>query len=187
MAVPSQVLREVEHANREANRLRESSTYREARVKFDRVAANWRSDIVSDHKSRTIHDEILDIERGVAARREQTRWGQVKVTHIYKCRACGASLPKGCPSNHHEYESPLNGQKIVEDPFPCPNCGEDPWSFNTFNVAPQAVVFKPYWDVSLGRDARCVPGVTYVPGKGHRISSLSALREFARANGKDYR
>lgn len=186
MGVTLEVQNAVQSADRAAKRLRSGSVYREARAKFDVAAAEWRKDVVAAHESRTIHDEILDIERGSLDRSERPRWGAVVQRVRTDCRSCGAFIKPAYLVERREVQKYFPDRVEDEIPGPCPACGGDPWSYpgaSTFNT----IDFKPYFDVSLGKNAICPPGVRYVPKKGHWIESPGQLADLARLNGRVHR
>jgi hypothetical protein len=186
VAGTGEYLKQIQASERRANKLRDSALYRESRPKFDVAAREHSKDVLAAHNSRTINDEICEIESDAQRFSKRRCHGEVKVRYIHTCRACRADLPHGCPDRHFEFDSPLNGKHYVEDRFLCPTCGSDPWLYagsDTFNL----IEFKPYWEVSLGKDAKCPPGVHYVKGKGHFIDAPEKLRALASMNGRDYR
>lgn len=186
MAVTSELQNAVASADRAAKKLRSGSLYREARAKFDIAAAEWRKDVVSAHQSQTLHDEILDIERGSLDRQERPRWGEVVQRVRADCRACGSSIPASYLVERRNVQKHFPERVEDEIPAPCPVCHQDPWSSpgaSTFNT----IDFKPYYDISLGKNAVCPPGVRYVPKKGHWIESPGQLADLARLNGRSLR
>lgn len=183
MGVPA-VLEE----ERRANQLRESPIYKEARERFDRVARDQAKAKVQAEQSVTINDEICAIEADARLLKPTKRALEPSVSYVFKCRTCGSDLPRGCPSHATTRLSPLTYEFVTERPFPCPSCKNSPWDEPERQGAPDVHnAFKPYWEISLGKDARCPKGVTYVRGKGHRINTAQQLREFARMNGREYR
>ena len=186
MGITSEVQSAVQSADREANQLRSGSVYREARAKFDVAAAQWRNDVVTQHESQTINDEILDIERGSLDRQERPRWGEVVQRSRASCRACSAVIPTTYLVERRNVPKFFPERLEDEIPQPCPACGGNPWvssGADTFNV----IDFKPYFEVSLGKNAKCPPGVRYVPKKGHWIETPGQLADLARMNGRAHR
>ena len=184
MGVPAELEYE-----RQANKLRESPIYKEARERFDKIARDQALAKVQVAGRTTISDEISAVEADARLYRPKKGSQPLPtVSYVFKCRGCGSDLPRGCPSRVHTHISPLTGKIVRERPFPCPACKESPWAEPERQGAPDVnASFKPYWDVSLSRHALRPKGMVYIKGRGHRVESLSQLREFARMNGREYR
>lgn len=158
---------------------------------IDKADAAWWSNYQREKNSQSVNDTIKHIE---GAGREGARQDghapahSPRVSYIYKCRNCGSSLPKGCPSADHEYVSGLTGKIVREAPFDCESCGVSPWQRGEPVGLVVGTTFSPYYDISEGRNAKCPPGVFYAgPGVGHYIPNRQALHDFARMNGKEVR
>lgn len=180
------MLREVHKEQDYSQKLRQGASYKEHRAKFDQIAKDWSSREMSAHQSATIHDELSEIESHHKGIQDRKCWGQVVQKTRNDCRVCGAKIPTNYLVERRNVQKFFPERIEDEIPEPCPSCGSDPWARDC-DISPQAMIFKPYFDVSLGADAKCPSGVRYVKGRGHEITSLSKLREFARANGREFR
>lgn len=126
--------------------------------------------------NHSINDTISKIEHS----RDHLKPPTYRATNTYyfKCFTCRAHVVGGFD---------LNGCDVAGKSVPaCPSCGKPPHDLGQPDIAAPNVMddIKPFFEVSLGADAR---GAVYVPGQGHMITSKAHLREFARANGHDYR
>ena len=138
---------------------------------LDRWADDVEKEWVEKARSETVNDTIRYIE---AAR--PPLYKPRRTTYHYRCFNCGAFQPKSFT------ETGSIGQDKQADP--CGQCGTSPWlgpETYSLNIVGD---IAPYFDISLGQKAR---GALYVKGQGHLITGKSHLREFARANGREWR
>lgn len=152
-----------------------------------------RAELKKDIASKTF-DEPHQDNRALASDLTKERaiyHGKIAVSYIHRCRACGFDLPRGCPSNHYEYVSPLSGRHVVEDPFPCPACGASPWDARaTYDRAPAfkaSVWDKPYWETGVSAEEARRAGLHKVKGKGTYVPDRAAADRLASVNGLSIR